>query len=194
MKFLVDAQLPLRLARWLNQTGHDALHTVDLPSANRTTDDELVATARSADRERRRASGRHSVAPQTHEPQFGKHHNRDCLRDHENATPYADRAVLRLANSNIDAIAQPRLQATTAHTASCAKVSPDNIVTFLERHWPKKGPSRASGKALQAGHSGYAPRIVGSRFRARGEPGVPYGAALQRTACAEAPSSAAGRP
>ena len=50
MKFLVDAQLPLRLARWLSQTGHDALHTVDLPSANRTTDDELVATATREDR------------------------------------------------------------------------------------------------------------------------------------------------
>ena len=32
----------------------------------------------------------------------------------------------------------------------------------------------------------YAPRIGGSRFRARGEPGVLYGATLQRSACAEA--------
>ena len=32
----------------------------------------------------------------------------------------------------------------------------------------------------------YAPRIGGSRFRARGEPGVFYGAVAARTACAEA--------
>ena len=32
----------------------------------------------------------------------------------------------------------------------------------------------------------YAPRIGGSRFRARGDPGVFYAAALPRTACAEA--------
>lgn len=31
MKFLVDAQLPRRLASWLNEAGHDTLHTLDLP-------------------------------------------------------------------------------------------------------------------------------------------------------------------
>jgi hypothetical protein len=31
MKFLVDAQLPRRLANWLNEAGHDTLHTFDLP-------------------------------------------------------------------------------------------------------------------------------------------------------------------
>lgn len=45
MKFLVDAQLPLRLARLLNQHGHDATHTSELPNANRTLDDEVAATA-----------------------------------------------------------------------------------------------------------------------------------------------------
>ncbi len=38
MKFLVDAQLPQRLARWLSSKGHDAVHTLDLPAGNRTTD------------------------------------------------------------------------------------------------------------------------------------------------------------
>ena len=38
MKFLVDAQLPARLARFLNDAGHDALHTSELPEGNRTTD------------------------------------------------------------------------------------------------------------------------------------------------------------
>ncbi len=33
MKFLVDAQLPAGLARFLNDTGCDALHTSELPDA-----------------------------------------------------------------------------------------------------------------------------------------------------------------
>ena len=35
MEFLVDAQLPWRLARWLQSEGHDAVHTRDLPQGNR---------------------------------------------------------------------------------------------------------------------------------------------------------------
>lgn len=46
MKFLVDAQLPRRFASWLNEAGHDALHTLDLPHKNLTTDHEVVARAR----------------------------------------------------------------------------------------------------------------------------------------------------
>lgn len=46
MKFLVDAQLPRRLAAWLGEAGHDALHTLDLPKKNRTPDDDLIARAR----------------------------------------------------------------------------------------------------------------------------------------------------
>ncbi len=38
MKFLVDAQLPQRLARWLQAEGHEAIHTRDLPEGNRTGD------------------------------------------------------------------------------------------------------------------------------------------------------------
>lgn len=45
MKFLVDAQLPARLARLLNEHGHDTTHTSELPHANRTPDDEIAATA-----------------------------------------------------------------------------------------------------------------------------------------------------
>jgi predicted nuclease of predicted toxin-antitoxin system len=41
MNFLVDAQLPRRLARRLQEAGHDALHTLDLPAGNRTTDREI---------------------------------------------------------------------------------------------------------------------------------------------------------
>jgi predicted nuclease of predicted toxin-antitoxin system len=45
MKFLVDAQLPRRLAKWLNEAGHDTLHTLDLPKKNLTSDIDLVARA-----------------------------------------------------------------------------------------------------------------------------------------------------
>lgn len=45
MRFLVDAQLPLRLAQWLSQAGHDARHTLDLPQGNRTLDGDVVAIA-----------------------------------------------------------------------------------------------------------------------------------------------------
>lgn len=42
MKFLVDAHLPRRLAKWLAGQGCDALHTLDLPQANASTDDEVT--------------------------------------------------------------------------------------------------------------------------------------------------------
>lgn len=38
MKFIVDAHLPRRLARLLQQAGHDAIHTLDLSLGNRTPD------------------------------------------------------------------------------------------------------------------------------------------------------------
>jgi predicted nuclease of predicted toxin-antitoxin system len=45
MKFLVDAQLPRRLARQLAEHGHDVLHTLDLPEANRTIDESIIEIA-----------------------------------------------------------------------------------------------------------------------------------------------------
>jgi predicted nuclease of predicted toxin-antitoxin system len=38
MKFLVDAQLPVRLARFLQGAGYDTIHTRDLPLKNTTPD------------------------------------------------------------------------------------------------------------------------------------------------------------
>ena len=38
MNFLIDAQLPRRLAHWLCEAGHDGVHTRDLPLGNRTPD------------------------------------------------------------------------------------------------------------------------------------------------------------
>jgi predicted nuclease of predicted toxin-antitoxin system len=42
MKFLIDAQLPRRLAIQLQQAGFSATHTLELPEANRTTDQTLI--------------------------------------------------------------------------------------------------------------------------------------------------------
>lgn len=50
MKFLIDAQLPRRFVVWLNDAGHDALHTLDLPQKNRTTDNEIVSRATQEER------------------------------------------------------------------------------------------------------------------------------------------------
>ena len=41
MNFLLDAQLPRRLAFFLRERGYDVVHTLDLPRANRTTDQEI---------------------------------------------------------------------------------------------------------------------------------------------------------
>lgn len=50
MKFLVDAQLPAKLARALAAAGHDALHTGELPDGNRTTDAQIARQADAEDR------------------------------------------------------------------------------------------------------------------------------------------------
>jgi predicted nuclease of predicted toxin-antitoxin system len=41
MNFLVDAQLPRRTTVWLTAAGCDAIHTLDLPDGNRTTDEQI---------------------------------------------------------------------------------------------------------------------------------------------------------
>lgn len=50
MKFLVDAQLPVRLALSLNRAGHEAIHTSDLPNGNASTDAQVVEIADAQDR------------------------------------------------------------------------------------------------------------------------------------------------
>ena len=52
MRFLVDAQLPRRVVDWLAAAGCDAVHTLDLPNGNRTTDQQILDFA---DREQRAA-------------------------------------------------------------------------------------------------------------------------------------------
>jgi predicted nuclease of predicted toxin-antitoxin system len=43
MNFLIDAQLPKKLAKFLNEKGYNAIHTLDLPSGNTTTDSDIIA-------------------------------------------------------------------------------------------------------------------------------------------------------
>ena len=43
MRFLIDAQLPRRLAKQLTNAGFEVTHTLDLPEGNRTTDNALIA-------------------------------------------------------------------------------------------------------------------------------------------------------
>jgi predicted nuclease of predicted toxin-antitoxin system len=50
MKFLVDAQLPQLLAIWLKNYGYDAIHTLELPEANRSDDQEIIEIADREDR------------------------------------------------------------------------------------------------------------------------------------------------
>ncbi len=45
MRFLVDAQLPARLASRLAELGHDVVHTSSLPDGNRTIDQEIAGLA-----------------------------------------------------------------------------------------------------------------------------------------------------
>jgi hypothetical protein len=45
MKFIVDAQLPRRLARELVAAGHDVAHALELPLGNRTPDGDIAALA-----------------------------------------------------------------------------------------------------------------------------------------------------
>ena len=50
MNFLIDAQLPRRLALRLREAGHDAVHTLDLANGNRTSDAELNAISLAEER------------------------------------------------------------------------------------------------------------------------------------------------
>jgi predicted nuclease of predicted toxin-antitoxin system len=50
VKFVVDAQLPARLALLLNRAGHEAIHISDLPDGNASTDAQVVEIADAQDR------------------------------------------------------------------------------------------------------------------------------------------------
>lgn len=50
IQFLIDAQLPKRMTGWLKKAGCEAIHTLDLPQKNRTTDEQLVECAEREER------------------------------------------------------------------------------------------------------------------------------------------------
>lgn len=50
MKILVDAQLPKRLSDYLISKGIDALHTIELPDKNRSSDEDIIIAAEAQDR------------------------------------------------------------------------------------------------------------------------------------------------
>ena len=50
MKFIVDAQLPLKLAVALTAAEHDAVHTLNLPDKNRSSDSYIARLADSEGR------------------------------------------------------------------------------------------------------------------------------------------------
>jgi len=45
VRFLLDAQLPRALGLALRKAGHEALHTLDLPEGNRTSDQAIALLA-----------------------------------------------------------------------------------------------------------------------------------------------------
>jgi len=50
MRFIIDAQLPIRLSNWLCVQGHDAIHTLSLPEKNHTSDRSIADMADESDR------------------------------------------------------------------------------------------------------------------------------------------------
>lgn len=50
MKWLLDAQLPRRLAELFVRHGHEATHTLELPGANASSDEQLLDVAEIEDR------------------------------------------------------------------------------------------------------------------------------------------------
>jgi predicted nuclease of predicted toxin-antitoxin system len=43
MRFIVDAQLPRKVTRWLSEPGHDAIYNLYLPNKNNTQDAQIIA-------------------------------------------------------------------------------------------------------------------------------------------------------
>lgn len=50
MKFLIDAQLPPALKHFFLHRGHDAIHTLDLPLKNDTSDQDVCQVSADEDR------------------------------------------------------------------------------------------------------------------------------------------------
>jgi predicted nuclease of predicted toxin-antitoxin system len=50
VKFIVDAQLPKALSEFLNESGFESIHTLDLPEKNQTVDSRIAAIANEENR------------------------------------------------------------------------------------------------------------------------------------------------
>jgi predicted nuclease of predicted toxin-antitoxin system len=50
VKFIIDAQLPAKLAEALTSVGHDAVHTLNLPDKNRSSESNVARLADSEGR------------------------------------------------------------------------------------------------------------------------------------------------
>ncbi len=50
MKFIVDAQLPIALSYLLKHRGYDAIHTMELPDSNASSDELIISIAIQEDR------------------------------------------------------------------------------------------------------------------------------------------------
>lgn len=45
MRYIIDAQLPRSLAKWMLKNNYEAIHTLDLPDQNDTKDSEIIRIA-----------------------------------------------------------------------------------------------------------------------------------------------------
>lgn len=50
MKFLIDANLPFKLAKGFKNLGYDVAHTNELPNQERTTDEEINSLSKEEER------------------------------------------------------------------------------------------------------------------------------------------------
>ena len=87
MKFLIDTQLPAKLAELLRAAGHDVVHTSQLPEGNRTTDAALATLADQEERvvvtKDRDFRDTHLLRPLTSSAaggSYGQHHQQRLAR------------------------------------------------------------------------------------------------------------------
>lgn len=125
MKFLVDAQLPARLARFLSSAGHDALYTTELPEGNRTTDERIGELA---DDEGRVVVTKDRDFRDGH--LLAKSPERLLVVATGNIT---NAALLSLFETHLDAIA------TALEEADFVELGPDSLVVHRRR---EDGPTR----------------------------------------------------
>ena len=87
MRFIVDTQLPFKLAMFLRASGHDCLHTTDTPQGHLLSDEEIVAGAKrderiviTKDADFKDYYNLHGAPPRVLYLTFGNIANRDLLR------------------------------------------------------------------------------------------------------------------